>query len=93
MATLMSGHLEERIERLREIEAGEDLPTLDEMPALARALNVHVEHLRAWCLFDEFSVLIQRWDVTPQRLMEIAQLYILEVAAEADGDEQPGSVN
>lgn len=87
MATMMSAHLDEREERLRDLIDGCDLPTLDELYVLARALEVDVEQLRAWCLFDEFSVLEKRWNVTPQRLMEIAQWYVLEVEAEAGDDE------
>ena len=85
MMTLTSPHLDERTERLHEIMNGVDLPTLEELDMLAQALDIDVEELRALCLFDEFSVIEKRWDVTPQRLAEIAERYGLERAAEARG--------
>ncbi len=85
MMTLMSAHLDERTERLEILMEGGDLPTLKELDILAPLLNVEVEDMLAWCLFDEFSVIEERWDVTPQRLAQIAQRYGLESEAKERG--------
>ena len=51
---------------------------------LARVLDADIEDLRDRCVIDEFSVLVERWDVSPERLVKIAQLYVLEDGTEND---------
>ncbi len=62
-------------DRVNDLVEGVDLPTLEELDVIAQALDTDVEDLRVLCLFDELSVLEMRWDVTPQRLAEIAERY------------------
>ena len=83
--SLLSPHVDERIARWREIEKNIDAPTLDELPIVARALEIDVEQVRAWALFDEFEFLQRRWNVTPAQLVEFAQWHLLESEAEDGG--------